>query len=324
MLSPNYDPLYDPSQTNQTVPVDITDEEVLDAYIQNSYKWYHRLFQIFCFLITLGPIRAAIGIASFFFVVVVVNTIRFIQFKITHDREYGKRPLIIFAHFCFRCICFASGIIWTNYKGFFDPEARFLISNHVAIIDPFVYMRFFKLTPVIKAEVMKVKMLNHIIECVDPVYVTREKSCHQTDILKARASDPNKFPVMIFPEGTISGGKFLLKFHRSAFLTKYKIQPTIIRYHMPLVPKGWNTYCWKSSSFLEHMWNLASMPLTFVTVEFLPVIQNDLLEPADIEKFSIQAQIIMGNALGLKAVKTSNLDLFRIRDKHYEEQKKFE
>lgn len=125
MLSNNIEPTYDPNLKSQTEAVDITDEELRDTYTLPPFKWYHRAFQIFTFLITLGPIRLVLAGTLFFMVIIIVQTVRFILRQITTNLETGKYFCIFFAEVFFRAVCFSCGIVWTKYKGSFDPEARF-------------------------------------------------------------------------------------------------------------------------------------------------------------------------------------------------------
>lgn len=299
------DPIFDPTMQNQEKLSSVTDEEIIQAS-KYEFQWYHRLFQVICFTLTLGPLRIGIGVFCFFYAVYVSRFFRWIFRKLHLNFEFGKKFCFRFVQWTFRIYCFSLGIIWTKVKGTLDKEARFLISNHISVMDSFIFLKEMGITPVMKSEVQSVKLLEHVLECVDPVYVNRDKQCNQSAMLIERANNPIRYPVLLFPEGAISGAKFIPKFHRSSFLTPHKVQPVLLRYHMPFVPSRWNTYCWADFSFWEHIWDLASMPFSYITLEFLPVIQNTSFEPNDVELFAQKTQIMMANGLGMRAVEQDN------------------
>lgn len=269
-------------------------------------------FQTLCFCLFLGPIRIVLFAFLASFGILVIQIIRFFVHYFKLPFEVGVKTCFFFGQLFFKSWTLGSGIVWTSVKGKPDPEARFWISNHVSLSDPFVYLAKWYLSPVIRADVEDVVWLNRVIEVTHPVYVKRDQAMRQTDFLAQRANSPNCGPVMVYPEGTISGGKYVLKFRRGGFLTNHKIQLICLRYHSPLVPAGWNTHEWKDFSFYQHFWCLFSMPFGYATIEFLDPIQNDDLSPEGIEKFAVKAQIQMANALGVPAVQQNNQDLFRV------------
>lgn len=317
----NADPIYDPTITPQTELIQLSDEELEKGYIHPPFRWYHRVFQVFCFLIFLGPIRVLLTILSFLIFGVALHLIRGFVHYFKLDLEIGKHLCLNLARFFFRSFAFGCGVFWIRFKGTFDPNARFCISNHCSLIDPFIILIKYNLTPVIRYEAYNVVFLRRIIESVDPVYVKRDSQRGQTSMLIERANNPIRFPVLVYPEGTISGGKFLLKFKTGCFLTKHDVQLSTIRYSMPFVPKNWAVYCWKQFSILEHFWLMISMPPTIATVEILSTVRNDFPEvPENIQETALKAQLIISKSLHLKAVQNDSRDIFRIEKKWKDEQ----
>ena len=288
----------------------ITDEEYKDMFKVPPLKWYAIIHQIICFVVFLGPIRLLVGLVMFFICGTLIQIIRYCVRLFGLEFDTGKRFCIRIANVAFRFLLFASGIIYIKTNGQFDEEARFVISNHVSVFDSFILLLIHPMTPAIKSEVQKVNYLKYILENVDPVFVSRDQAHGHSQELLDRANDKRRFPVLTFPEGTISGSQNLLRFRKGAFLSDYKVQPITYKFLMPLVPKGWNTFVWHRFSLWRHIWNLISMPFCVIVVDFLKPIRKSVEGKGDVEQFAIAAQLQMANFLGLKAVDRTSHDLF--------------
>jgi 1-acyl-sn-glycerol-3-phosphate acyltransferase len=135
---------------------------------------------------------------------------------------------------------FSIGNVWFRVSGKIDYSARFVISHHVSILDGFAICALRNVTAVIDKRWAKDLFWGTFFDNANPLYVG-QRHCGNTKGIIDRADDSSQFPVLLFPEEAQTNGDVLLKFHKTAFLTPYKVQPMLIRYWMWLVPRGWNT-----------------------------------------------------------------------------------
>jgi 1-acyl-sn-glycerol-3-phosphate acyltransferase len=151
-------------------------------------------------------------------------------------------------------------------------------------------------------------MVREFFDTMHPLYVGHRHRGNTKDIIE-KADNSSEPPVMIFPEEVTSNGEILLRFHPTAFLTPYRVQPMLIRYWMPLVPKKWNTIAHVRQSALSYIWQLISLPLFVIDVEYLPSIVMEVEGKADIATFTRNAQLVMASHLKIKAVSRSSEDV---------------
>lgn len=303
-------PEYDATLPEQKNLSHISDEEIIASHNGYPSKWYHILYQVVCFIVFLGPIRLILSLIiivdTLLFIASVRLTLNFLGFP-----EAGKQFLVSIGRISLRLFLFTCGVMYIDVQGKIDYDARFVISNHVGFPDFCLAFLVRNLSVVLKKEFGDVPMIRPVIDNVNPIYVDRSASCGQSQLVINQANDPAKNPVLIFPEGTICSGDFLLKFHRSAFLTNKKVQPMIMKYNMPLVPKRWNSFHWTEISFIQYYWQLMSMPPSYATIELVPSITLDNEGKGDIEYFAKYAQLLFANKLKIKAIDGSSDIIFK-------------
>jgi len=303
-------PTEDPNLHHQKELTDISEDEFKEQYGAPVYKWYHRIFQLICFLLFLGPIRLVIGVFGFFFMSFVVLVLRKTLTLFGQSRLVCKKLAYDISIIGFRLLLFGFGHIKVKVDGEIDPEARIFISNHTGYQDPYVISVIKYISPVAKAE-LGATLLKDVIDCSDPIYVRRDQPGGQSKMIMARADDKASYPILIFPEGTLTRGGITLKFHRSAFLTPHKVQPMLIRYKMPFVPKGWNSYAWTNPNLLDYFFCILSIPWNTVTVTALPAITLDKEGNGSVDEFAKYSQLLVANHFGNKAVTRSSDEIFR-------------
>ena len=299
-----------PEFHNQTELSDISDEEFNQQWQEIKYKWYHRVFHVICFFLFGGPIRLLVFMPLFVLCIAIVVIVRWFQLKILKlDRMRWKKQLYFLLCVSIRFICLAFGHIHIRIKGKVDPEARFLISNHTAYHDPFVVSYVYPVSVVCKKELGD-GVLKYMLDVVDAIYVTRDHAGGATKKIIEQAHNSNAAPILIFPEGTITNGDITLFFHKGAFLTEYKVQPCMLRYNQPLIPKGWNSYAWTHRSTLLYIFDCLCMPPNILDVTLLPAMS---VKDADgtPEGFAKMAELKMANFLGTKATTRSSNKIFR-------------
>lgn len=312
-------PNYHPELKNQTQLSNVSEEEFMKAWDPRDYKWYHRLFQAFYFIIFFGPIRALIGFSVFILSCCIIDLFRLLVHALNLPFDTGRDICISIANFGFRFLLFSFGILYIKVNGKINPKTRIIISNHTAYVDPMVISCIHHVSVVMKAEVASSAAIRLLMEIVDPVYVNRSVHTGASKLVIERANNFKENPVLIFPEATMNNGDHLLKFHRGAFLTNQKVQPFCIRYWQPLVPHGWNQYAWTEATLPIYLFEVLSMPFTFVSVDILDSITLDVEGKGDINTFTTYAQLYMANHLGVKAITHSSNEIF-MRQKESQQQ----
>jgi 1-acyl-sn-glycerol-3-phosphate acyltransferase len=155
----------------------------------------------------------------------------------------------------------------------------------------------------------KIAPLRVILELTEIIWIDRSRPGGVSEFFREAMEDVNQKPLVVYPEGTMTGGDMLLKFHRGAFLTKLPIQPVAVRFWQTLVPKGWNTYAYSNPNALEYFWGLVAMPWSVITVDYLPIMIPG--EDESVEALALRAQLTLANYLKVRAVDRSSDELFR-------------
>jgi lysophosphatidylcholine acyltransferase/lyso-PAF acetyltransferase len=120
----------------------------------------------------------------------------------------------------------------TEHEHFSGPNTPIIISNHVNWFDIYYYGgRMHPISFVAKAEISKNFVLRNLAAKMQVILLDRvsESSRSSTiEKIEARINDYNRDnynynPIVIFPEGTTSNGKSILRFKIGAFHNKSKI-----------------------------------------------------------------------------------------------------
>jgi 1-acyl-sn-glycerol-3-phosphate acyltransferase len=287
-------PAADEQYAHQTHVQDISDQEFAAACRPAEFKWYHRVFQVGCFIVFLGPVRViAFGILGGLCTLLVV-WIRMVAGFLGLHPDVCRDVCAHIARLSFRLFLFGLGNVWIRSRGDVDRSARFVIANHISVLDAFVVAVLRPVTTAVDKRWRGNFLLRTFFDNANPVYVARGNG--NTKEIVDRADDWTQFPVLLFPEEAQTNGNVMLRFHRKAFVTPYKVQPMIIRYWLLFVPKGWNTVV------LGDLWRLLAIPLFVIDVDCLQSIAMEVEGKADIKTFAQNAQILLANSLKVKAV----------------------
>ena len=300
-------PLKSKEFQNQNEISSITEEEfaALRAPVQFSPK--HRIFQAVCFIFFLGFIRLPFIILFTAFTLSIILIYKFILKAFQFPSKAGKRICLSVARFGIRCILFCFGIFYINTEGQFDDGARFIISNHVSLLDAFVILIYHDYTAVVENTVRQIPLISTLLECVSAIYVDYKKPRRAQKMIVDCVDDFSNSPVLIFPEGRPCGrGTALMKFEKTAFTTPYKVQPVTLRYYMFGAPQGYNTYVYQGENIVGYIFRLLTMPPTLLSIHFLPVMSMENDAKSEVKAFSRNAQLAMANFIGIKAVDKSD------------------
>lgn len=116
-----------------------------------------------------------------------------------------------------------------------DPNAQMQVMNHQSVLDIilFEYLHSKDLAWISKVEIANIPWFGHIVKAPDMILVERESKKSLMKLLKdCKKQLAKKRPIAIFPEGTRTNGKKLLKFKAGARIIAEKhdllVQPVVI------------------------------------------------------------------------------------------------
>jgi len=116
-----------------------------------------------------------------------------------------------------------------------DPNAQMQVMNHQSVLDIilFEYLHSQNLAWISKIEIANIPWFGHIVKAPDMILVERESKKSLIKLLKDSKDRLSKGrPLAIFPEGTRTNGKKLLKFKAGARIIAEKfdltVQPVVI------------------------------------------------------------------------------------------------
>ena len=113
----------------------------------------------------------------------------------------------------------------------------------------------------------------------------------------ARAQSPSDWAqIFVFPEGTTTNGKVLIRFQTGAFRPGTPVQPLIIKYSNPLVTT-WTKVGGGLEGFLKSILVIMATPISNISVEFLPVYHPSSTEQENPRIFAKNVQNLMADKL---------------------------
>jgi len=174
--------------------------------------------------------------------------------------------------------------IETGPRSSVEPVA--IVSNHCSWLDILVHMARFFPAFVARDSTKETPMIGLISKKMGCLFVDRERKGSTTQgvggIVKERISRAAKGeaegerPMLLFPEGTTTNGRYLLPFRTGAFLAGCPVQPVILKYH-----EGRVSPAWESMDAMHHVWLILTIPIHRVTAIQLPVYKPSKEEVAD-------------------------------------------
>jgi len=286
----------------------------------DDFKWHKsfdppkfscvdRIIQIILFIFTLGPLRLVIALISTILFFIFTLIIAIFGESVSNNKcllGYG----IFIARVYFRLLIYCCGIIWINKKGNPSSRTRCFVYNHTSILDGILvyYCRPFS---VVCMESMKnVFYFGRIFKSIDSIFINRGHRSGNSQLIRARMEDYSKLPIAIAPEGKISNGSILFRFHTGAFLSQATIQPITIRYKH-LVGCAGITLDWTLDGFFEWVWLASCVPLGIIDMTFLEPFTPEDFAGMSPEKKAEVCELSMANNLGVLATNRSSYEIFR-------------
>ncbi|XP_060772964.1 lysophospholipid acyltransferase LPCAT4 isoform X2 [Neoarius graeffei] len=217
-------------------------------------------------------------------------------------RRWVFHPIIVLLS---RSVFFSIGFVWIKVKGqqATQKEAPVLaVAPHSGFLDMLVLSVAGLPTVVSRSENANLPVIGALLEFNQSVLVSRKdpesrRKC--VSQIKERLTSNGYWPQMLmFPEGTTTNGRVLIKFKPGAFLAGVPVQPVLLHYPNKIDTVRWT---WKGTSWIASLWYTASQFYSNVTVEFLPVYTPSQQEKENPELFADNVQKLMAEVLGVPA-----------------------
>ncbi|KAH0570570.1 Lysophosphatidylcholine acyltransferase/Lyso-PAF acetyltransferase [Spironucleus salmonicida] len=157
-------------------------------------------------------------------------------------------------------ICYVSLFIQGNIPIKTTKQKRvceILVANHTNLNDVNIGIISCQAGFLSKAEMKKVPIISYAARILNSVYVDRKTG--QNDLSNRVA----KNPIIVFPEGTISNQKVLMRFKTGAFRLKDEVQPLCIYY------QSFFQIEWLTEHALHHIYTLFTSPFSRTKYYFL-------------------------------------------------------
>ncbi|XP_069015049.1 lysophospholipid acyltransferase LPCAT4 [Embiotoca jacksoni] len=217
-------------------------------------------------------------------------------------RRWLFHPVILLLS---RATFFSLGFLWVKVKGRragLKEAPVLVVAPHSGFLDMLVLCPTQLATVVSRSENTSLPVVGALLEFNQSVIVSRkdpESRKKAAAQLNERLTSKGYWPQMLmFPEGTTTNGRSLLKFKPGAFLAGVPVQPVLLRHPNKLDTVRW-TY--KGTTWIEALWHTTSQLYTNMTVEFLPVYNPSEEEKNDPILYADNVQKLMAKALGIPA-----------------------
>jgi hypothetical protein len=297
----------DLSLYKQTELTEVTPSELLEYRKLPTYSFRHRVLHLLYFLI-FGVVRI-ITLLLFITIAVPIFLSACTLWRIAGRPESARFPLRRLWASITRVLLFILGFVKIEFHGDIDPEARFLVGNHITFFDGWLFAGH-PLRPVIKKELMTLPLLGHLGDVYDPILVDRSRATGLTKVLADSAKNPAKPPIMILPEGASTSGDYMLRFHLGAFLSDLPVQLMAIRYRL----WGTSRQIAHMSFFHHHPYHmlvLLGVPWITVDVHFLGSLSLKEIQGQDPRVLADTAGLRIANALGVRMLSLTSSALYK-------------
>lgn len=195
-----------------------------------------------------------------------------------------------------------------------------IVSNHLSWCDILLHMSHSFPCFVARAQTSSQPIIGIISQLMGCLYVDRESSS-KVDDGQPRVSDrvrqrmqqmaagelPHARPLLLFPEGTTTNGRYLLPFKTGAFLAGEPLQPVVIRYG-----EGGFSPCWEMISAARHIFLLLANPVHTVTCFELPVYHPSEAERKDPKLYAHNVRKLMMDFSGLQGSNATYADKMQL------------
>uniref|UniRef100_A0A3Q4BY40 EF-hand domain-containing protein n=1 Tax=Mola mola TaxID=94237 RepID=A0A3Q4BY40_MOLML len=194
-----------------------------------------------------------------------------------------------------RAVFLSLGFLWVRVKGRradLQEAPVLVVAPHSGFLDMLVLCPAQLATVVSRSENTTLPVIGALLEFNQAVLVSRkdpESRKKAVAQVTERVTSNGYWPQMLmFPEGTTTNGRALIRFKPGEFCHCAPPQDTV-------------RWTYKGTTWLEVLWHTTSQLYTNMTVEFLPVYKPSEEEKNDPNLYADNVQRLMAKALGIPA-----------------------
>lgn len=298
-------PPHDPKWTSQRELTEMSLEEFTKVMSVPQQGIFIKLIKLIVFIL-IGIIKFTIFTMGTGLTVVVVFFVALLKPLAKNDVKY-----LLFGQRCIsyplRLLLFGCGVMKINVIGKCDSQARFMVSNHISAVDPFVFGICKQCTFIAAEELKKVWFIKTIGKAVNIFFFDRHKPAGFSEQLNQYAENKEYEQILIYPEGEVTSGNLLLRFRSGAFINDFVIQPVTLTFKCWFVTKGYSTVSWVDMNLFRHYYDFFIIPWITIDLEFLPKYEGKGKSAAQRAQ---EVQIQMANHLGIPAITLTNTDFY--------------
>lgn len=267
---------------------------------------YNKLKFVFPGLALL-PIRLTCGMGCVVASAIVMKIITIGQKKRNQPFRGWRRVGPWIVHRLARGLLFFLGFHRIHVQGKPAPvsEAPIVVANHLAPWEAFALMHFAGTTFISRAENFKIPVFGTVLRGLQSVSVNRDESQSRDAVaseIRRRTTEPGWPRTGIFPEGTVTNGKFLLQFRTGAFQAGVPVQPVVVNYLYRHCDPSWaGTYVGLGALTLR----LATQWNNTMCLRFLPVYYPSEEEKLDPVLYANNVRSYMSRESGIRLSKYS-------------------
>jgi lysophosphatidylcholine acyltransferase / lyso-PAF acetyltransferase len=216
--------------------------------------------------------------------------------------RWRRRLVELSSRVCTGTILAAAGFYWPRVKGRHNlkrglEEGAIVCSNHVSYADAFAVVAAFCPCGITLDFTRSIPLLGPGIRALQNIYIASDGTSEAGGAAKAvadRAARSREFdvPVIVFPEGTLSDGRGLLKFKTGAFAAGRPVVPLLLRYRLkPFSP------AWGIVPMPFHLLRMLTQLYNPLEMEFLPVYHPSAAERNNPQLYCANVRLLMARAL---------------------------
>ncbi|KAH7436031.1 hypothetical protein KP509_06G090200 [Ceratopteris richardii] len=268
------------------------------------WNWNIYLFPLWCLgvlvrYLILFPIRVvllAVGWIVFLALFIPIHSI-----LRGHDqlRQMLERGLVEF-------ICSVFVASWTGVVKYHGPRPsrrpkQVFVANHTSMIDFIILEQMTAFAVIMQKHPGWVGLLQTtILESLGCIWFNRTEAKDREIVakkIKQHIEDPEKNPLLIFPEGTCVNNQYTVMFKKGAFELGCTVCPIAIKYNKIFVDAFWNS---KKQSFTMH---LAQLMTSWAVVCDVWYMEPQTLQPNETPiEFAERVRDMIAKRAGIKKV----------------------
>ncbi|KAJ1617821.1 hypothetical protein T492DRAFT_1151703 [Pavlovales sp. CCMP2436] len=199
----------------------------------------------------------------------------------------------------FRCALFVVGYHTIETHGRPFPKARIIVCNHTTFLDPMLLCASLGTVSFVGAQrYASIPIISTVGRAMHHIILDRRNHDSRGAVLReinARARSTQPWPhVAIFPEGTTTSGKALIRFKKGAFTPGVVVQPVVVRYPFAAVDPAWVA---AGPQLATLLWLLLCQLENHAIVTWLQPYEPSAAEAADPDLFAENVRGVMAAAL---------------------------